>query len=209
MSTEHHSHHSHHSHSSHRSGSRRSRRSEQSSAQRTSKKQQRSIRILTVSALLTAASVVLAVIAKMLFPTGAIRITLEALPIFFGAFTFGPAMGTLIAVAADFISCLLSGMAPNLIITIGAAVTAFLAGNLYCYSLPRKMGKWRVFASVFPAHILGSMIVKSVGLFLFYGWAVLYRVPVYAVTALVESFILIYLLNHKGVNRQLRKVFHP
>lgn len=205
----HHSHHSHSSHSSHGSSSRRSRRSEHNSAPRTSKKQQRSFRILTTAALLTATSVVLAFFAKMLFPTGAIRITFEALPIFFGSFIFGPVVGVMIAVASDFLSCLLSGMAPNLIITLGAAVTAFLSGNLYCYSLPRKMGKWRIVASVFPAHILGSMVLKSVGLYLYYGWAILYRIPVYLGIALIESLLLIYLLNHNGINRQIRKVFHP
>lgn len=63
-------------------------------------------RVLTVAALLTAVSFVLAYLAKSIFGPGVIRVTFECLPVFFGSMVFGPAIGVVIAVAADLLSCL-------------------------------------------------------------------------------------------------------
>lgn len=166
----------------------------------------RSIRLLTSAALLASVSVVLAFLAKSIFGTSPIRITFESLPIFFGSMLFGPAVGALIAVSADLLSCFLSGMVPNPVITVGAALIGLIAGVLYRYLLPSRFPKLRVFLAVMSAHIFGSMIVKSLGLYVFYGWAILYRIPIYLATAVIESLILIYLTANEGLMRQIGKV---
>lgn len=165
-----------------------------------------SIRVLTSAALLASTSVVLAFLAKSIFGTGPIRITFESLPIFFGSFLFGPAIGGIIAVGADLLSCFLSGMAPNPIITVGAALIGLIAGLLYRYLLRGKPAAVGIFFTVLAAHFVGSMTVKSIGLYVFYGWAVLYRIPIYLVIAILESIVLIYLLNNKSLMRQIGKV---
>lgn len=165
----------------------------------------RSVLLLTSAALLASVSVVLAFLAKSIFGTSPIRVTFESLPIFLGSMLFGPTTGILIAVSADLLSCLLSGMAPNPIITVGAALIGLIAGVLYRYLLPSRFPKLRVFFSVMSAHVFGSMIVKSIGLYIFYGWAILYRIPVYLVTAVIESLILIYLTANEALMRQIGK----
>ena len=51
------------------------------------------------------------------------------------------------------------------------------------------------------AHVIGSMIVKSVGLFAFYGWAVLWRVPVYLVIAPLEILLICLMYRNHAVRR--------
>ena len=40
------------------------------------------------------------------------------------------------------------------------------------------------------SHVIGSMIIKSIGLFQFYGWGILIRVPVYLVIAALEILVM-------------------
>ena len=101
-----------------------------------------SVRVLTAAALLAATSVVLAFFAKSIFGPSPIRITFECLPIFFGSLFLGPSIGAVIAVGADLLSCFLSGMAPNLIITLGAALIGLVAGLVYRYLPLARRGQF-------------------------------------------------------------------
>ena len=168
-----------------------------------------SVKALSASALLAAASFVLAYIAKAIFGTGFIRITFECLPIIFGSYLFGPVAGALIAVTADLLSCLQAGMTPNPVVAVGAALIGLIAGVLYRYLLSEKHPRLRVIVSVFAAHLVGSMIIKSYGLYLYFGWAVLWRIPIYLGIAAVESFLLIVLTENKPLMRQIEKVLKP
>ncbi len=165
-------------------------------------------RVLTASALLTAVSLVLAYFAKSIFGTGVIRVTFESLPIFFGSMVFGPATGVVIAVATDLLSCLLSPvpMSPNPIITVGAALLGGISGTLYRYLPTATPLKVRVFLAVAVSHLIGSVGVKSVGLYLYFGWAVLWRIPVYAAIIAAETLLLQYLLANDALMRQIGKV---
>jgi ECF transporter S component (folate family) len=166
----------------------------------------RNIRVLTGAALLTAVSFVLAYLAKSIFGTGPIRITLENLPIFFGSILFGPVIGMIIAVGADLLSCLQSGMTPNLIVAVGAALIGSLSGVLYRYVLAKQREGVRLFLTVFLSHLLGSMIVKSFGLYLYFGWAILYRIPIYIGISIIEALLLRYLTGSQSLMRQIGKV---
>ncbi|MDD5916895.1 MAG: folate family ECF transporter S component [Clostridiales bacterium] len=164
-----------------------------------------SVRVLSFAAMLAAISVVLSFIAKAVFPTGFIRVTFENLPVFLGSFFFGPCVGAFIAVAADLLSCLASGMAPNPIITLGAALIGAVSGVVYHYLPWRENGgnSLRTVLSVLAGHLIGSMAVKSAGLFILFGWAVLYRIPLYAAIAAAESFVLVYLMRNKAFSGQI------
>ncbi len=168
-----------------------------------------SVKALTASALLAAASFLLAYIAKSIFGTGYIRITVECLPIFLGSFLFGPLAGGLIAVSADLLSCLQAGMTPNLIVAAGAALIGVMGGFLYRFPLRSQKQRFRVILTVFLSHAVGSMLIKSYGLFLYFGWAVLWRIPVYVGIAAVESLVLVALTENKPLMRQIEKVIQP
>ncbi len=163
-------------------------------------------RVLTASALLTAISFVLAFLAKSLFGTGVIRVTFECLPVFFGSMVFGPAIGVSIAVAADLLSCLQASMTPNLIVALGAALLGGISGILYRYLPAALSQKMRVFLAVSLSHLVGSVIVKSAGLYLYFGWAILWRIPVYVAIAAAETLLLQHLMANDALMRQIGKV---
>lgn len=161
---------------------------------------------LTCSALLAATCVILAVAAKSIFGTGPMRLTIENLPIFMASFFFGPVWGVAVAVCADLLSCVMSGMAPYPLITVGAALIGAISGILYRY-LPQRVGvAARISVSVLIAHMVGSMTVKTLALWLLLddaGVTLLLRIPVYIGITVIESLILVFLAKNKTFMRQI------
>ena len=151
-------------------------------------------RSLTLSALFIALSVV----GKSLLSVtiGPFRISAENLPIFLGAITLGPTYGAAIGALADLLGCIPAGFIGNFnpIITAGAALIGLVAGLTY-----KKMKSlWK---SVFAAHFAGSIIVKSLGLAVFYGFPpliLLWRLPLYVIVAVIEIVTLELLLPRLG-----------
>ena len=165
----------------------------------------KSIRVLTVASLLTAMSVVIGIICKstLNFGDGLFRITFENLPIILSGIMFGPAVGASVGIASDVISYLLSPQVfpLNVIVTLGAGTVGLVAGLVAKY-LFKKSGYTQIIASASIAHLVGSVIIKSIGLFAFYQWAVLFRIPTYLIIASAEV-ALICLLYKKNVFRHL------
>ncbi len=165
-----------------------------------------SAKVITVSGLLTAASVILATLAKyfQLFE-GSARLTFESLPIFIGAFAFGPIVGGAIAIGADLISCVITGMPVNLLITIGACYTGVVSGVIYKYCFKKRFKAARITAAVFAGHIIGSMMIKSLALHLFFrfGIILLLRIPIYTLVATVESIVLSILFKNKALKNEI------
>ena len=162
-------------------------------------------KVITASGLLTAASVILATVAKYIFNESALRLTVECLPIFIGAFAFGPIVGGAIAIGADLISCVIAGMAPNPLITIGACYVGVCAGVAYKYCFTKRFQKIRIVFAVFIGHIVGSMIIKTLALQIYYrmGIIVLFRVPIYIAIATIESIVLCILFKNKGLKHEI------
>ena len=165
----------------------------------------RSAIVVTVGALLTAACVVLAYLAKSVFGTGPLRFTVENLPVFIGSFFYGPIMGGAIAVCSDLLSCVFAGMAPMPLITVGAFAVGTVSGFLYRYLLKKFPTALRIILSVFSGHMVGSMVLKSIALMPFYGSAVFFRIPVYVGIAALESTVLIFFVKNKALVRQIEK----
>jgi len=163
-----------------------------------------SVRILTVSALLTAMSVVIGIFCKSVlnFGGGLFRITFENLPILLSGIIFGPLMGGTVGVLSDIISYLLSGQAYplNLLVTAGAGVIGLVSGLVAKY-IVRRRGTAQFVAAGLSAHVIGSMIVKPIGLYSFYGWAVLWRIPMYLVIAPLEILLICLLYKKSGFRR--------
>lgn len=164
------------------------------------------VKVLAVSGLLTALSVVLAALAKVIFGSGPLRLTFENLPIFIGGFSFGPVIAALIALCADLLSCLINGMAPIPLISVGAVLTGAVGGIIYRYVLKKSGMKMRVIISVAAAHIVGSITVKTAVLLQWYGKIVYFRIPIYAGIIIIESVLIIFMLGNKEFARQIEKI---
>ena len=163
---------------------------------------------LTLSAMLIAMSVVIGIFCKTFlnFGGGLFRITFENLPIILSGIMFGPLIATVVGVATDLISYLLSPQIypPNLIVTLGAAMIGFLSGAV-SHFLIKKRGYAQIIISAIAAHAIGSMIIKSLGLFSFYGWAVVWRVPTYIVIAAVEITLMCLLYKNATFRKLIEK----
>jgi len=165
-----------------------------------------SIKIMTTSAMLTAISVVIGIFCKTLlnFDGGLFRITFENLPIIMSGIMFGPIVGGLVGAATDIISYLLSPQiyAINIVVTIGATAVGVVSGFFARYIF-KKRGYVRLICPSILAHIVGSMIIKPIGLYQFYGVAVLWRIPLYFVIAPLEILVLCLMYRHNSMKRLL------
>ena len=164
------------------------------------------VRVLIISALLIALSIVFG---KLLaFNLGPLRISFENLPILMAGLFFGPVIGLVVGIGADLIGCLIVGYAVNPIITLGAALIGLLSGLLCRLPVIRNKDV-RLVVSIFVAHIVASMIVKSIGLMVYYGYtiqSVALRVPLYLGIAMAESTVMFALMRNKAFSRELERI---
>ena len=122
---------------------------------------------LTVCALLTALSVVLARLLTVI-PSEVSRFSLEAVPILLAGLLFGPVPGAAVGFAADFIGCLFSPYGYNPIFCLPPILYGLWAGLLRGF-VWQKPTVWRVALAVFPAALCGSVLWHSAALALVYG----------------------------------------
>ena len=122
---------------------------------------------LTVCALLTALSVILARLLTII-PSEISRFSLEAVPILLAGLLFGPVPGAAVGFAADFIGCLFSPFGYNPIFCLPPILYGLWAGLLRGY-VWTKPTVWRVALTVFPAALCGSVLWQSAALALVYG----------------------------------------
>lgn len=165
------------------------------------------IRVLCAVALLTACATVVAYLCKSFTITPYLRVTFENLPLILTGYLFGPWAGLVAGLASDFLNTLVTyGLGQlNLIITLGAGLVGFTAGVVSRWILPGK-GAVQLAVSVAAAHIVGNMLVKSIGLMVYFGYPlllVLPRIPLYICIGAVEFFLLYVLLRNRGVNKML------
>ena len=122
---------------------------------------------LTVCALLTALSVILARLLTII-PSEISRFSLEAVPILLAGLLFGPVPGAAVGFTADFIGCLFSPFGYNPIFCLPPILYGLWAGLLRGY-VWTKPTVWRVALAVFPAALCGSVLWQSAALALAYG----------------------------------------
>ena len=161
-----------------------------------------SVRTLTMLALLTAMSIIFARVFTV--STGFLRFNLGALPTHLAAVWFGPAGGFVVGALADMIGGTLSGYSINPLITLGAGAIGLVAG-LAWQKLPGLRTGLRLQISVLLGHFVGSMVITSLALRIFYGypWATLaVRIP----NALILSAVNVVLLRILLENRSLMKL---
>ena len=169
---------------------------------------------LTVCALLTALSVVLARVLTLI-PAETTRISLEAVPIVLAGLLCGPLPGALTGFAADFIGCLISPYGYNPIFCVPPILYGLLAGLARRYVL-EKPALPRTALAIFPAALLGSVLWQSMALALVYGGdakqaffvtKLVSRSIQFALTGAVDTVIVWLLLRRgalSGVQRHIR-----
>ena len=169
---------------------------------------------LTVCALLTAMSVVLARVLTLI-PAETTRISLEALPIVLAGLLCGPIPGALVGFAADLIGCLFSPFGYNPIFCLPPILYGLLAGLVRRYVL-EKSTLPRTALAFFPAALLGSVLWQSMALALVYGGdakqaffltKLVQRSIQFALTGAVDTLIVWLLLRRgalSGVQRHIQ-----
>ena len=158
---------------------------------------------LALCAFLVALSIVCGKFLKI--PVGDVmRFSFENLPILFAGLVFGPVEGVLVGVVADLLGCVLYGYAVNPLVTAGAVCIGLLAG-LGGIALRRLPLIWRVVLTTTVAHLIGSVVVKTLGLAQYYSMPLLplmgWRLLNYVIVGVAEAFALCLLLRHKGLMR--------
>ena len=136
-----------------------------------------SVRTLTMLALLVAMSIVFSRVLSI--STGFVRFNLGSLPVLLAALLFGPGAGFAVGAVADMIGGVLAGYAINPLITLGAGAIGLVTG-LAWQKLPGLRTGLRLQISVLLGHFVGSMVITSLALRIFYGypWAALaVRIP--------------------------------
>lgn len=165
------------------------------------------VRVMIIAALFIAMSIVLG---KLLaFNIGnSIRISFENLPVLMAGIFFGPVIGAVVGLGADLIGCLIAGYSINPIITLGIVSVGFVSGLLAMLIKTDKL-PLRIYPSVLIAHAVGSMVIKSIGLFIYFHTplpVLLTRIPLYIGTGIVEATIIIFLMSNKAFNAEIEKM---
>lgn len=167
------------------------------------------VKTLTTSAMLTALSIVIGIFCKnfLNFGNGLFRITFENFPVILSGIMFGPLVGALVGIASDVLSFVLStqSFAISPIVTLGAALVGFMAGTVSHYVI-KKESLGRIILSTLTAHLIGSVIVKSIGLFVYYGWLVLWRIPVYFIIATLETVVICAMYKNKTFYKLMKGI---
>lgn len=161
------------------------------------------LRVLVAASFLVALSIVCG--KYLAIPVGTVmRFSFENLPILLAGMMLGPAIGVLTGVVADLLGCILVGYAINPAVTLGAAVIGLLGGSCYRF-LPKFSLFLRILLSVLAAHLIGSVLIKTWGLAVFYDMPfyllLLWRFLNYAIVGGAESLLLYYLLKNKTIKR--------
>ena len=132
---------------------------------------------------------------------GFVRFNLGSLPVLLAGILFGPWAGFVVGMVADIIGGVLAGYAINPLITLGAASIG-LVGGLGWQKLSHLRTGNRLWCSVLAAHFVGSMVINSLALHIFYGyaWAVLIaRIPNALVLTAVNTVLLRILLENRAL----------
>lgn len=165
------------------------------------------VRVMIIAALFIAMSIVLG---KLLaFNIGnSIRISFENLPVLMAGIFFGPVIGAVVGLGADLIGCIIAGYSINPIITLGIVSVGFISGLLAMLIKTDKL-PLRIYPSVLIAHAVGSMVIKSIGLFVYFHTPIavlLTRIPLYIGTGIVEATIIIFLMSNKAFSAEIEKM---
>ena len=172
------------------------------------------LRVMTCAGLLAALSIILGKFLQIPNPfQEIIRISFENTPLVMAGMFFGPAVGLATGAVADLVGCALYGYAVNPLITVGAASVGFVSGIISGYIIKRST-LLKTVLSVSIAHIIGSVVIKSIGLAAWYlstynmGLAelMLWRLLTYCIIGVAETAIVFALIKNRSFSSQLERM---
>ena len=173
-----------------------------------------SLRGLCFAAILAAMSIILGKFLQIPNPFQEfIRISFENLPVILGGIALGPIAGLCIGAIADLIGCMMYGYTINPIITLGAATIGLVSGFM-ANSVVKRPVFLRIILAAVPAHLIGSVLIKSFGLASWYlakyelgMWEfILWRLLNYSLVATAECVMLFILLKNKSFSLQMERL---
>lgn len=139
------------------------------------------------------------------------RFSLENMPIIFAGMVFGPIAGAVVGVVADFVGCLMVGYTINPLVALGAASIGAISGAMP--KLLKRAGLsdiWIKVITVGAAHIIGSIVIKTIGLAAYYSMPLhilmLWRILNYIIVGAIDGVIVHALLNNRGVRMQIKEL---
>ena len=139
------------------------------------------------------------------------RFSLENLTIIFTGIVFGPIYGGVVGAVQDLVGCLAVGYTINPIITLGSAAIGAVSGYLYRL-FKNAASPIRISVSILASHAIGSVLIKSLGLSIFYslpfGVTALWRILNYVIVGTIEAILLQILFKSKQLLSQINKITH-
>ncbi len=174
----------------------------------------KTLSVLVCSAFLSALSIVFG--KYLAIPVGSIlRFSFENTPIMLGGMLFGPIIGSVIGTVADLVGCIMVGYEINPLVTLGAASIGLISGGVFNILKNRTpiQTHFNIIISVFSAHIIGSVILKTAGLSAYYdihfALLMLWRLLNYIIVGICDGLIIALLMKSRlfmgEVNKILRK----
>ena len=170
-----------------------------------------SLRVLCVSAFLAALSIVFG--KYLAINVGEVlRFSFENMPIMFASIAFGPLVGMAVGIVADLLGCVLVGFTINPVITLGAAAVGFFSGltHMLLTKFTKCSRAVKMAISVGSAHIIGSLIIKTIGLAAYYSMPffvlLLWRLLNYVIIGAIDGFLLWYLFKNRLIQLQIKSI---
>ena len=174
------------------------------------KSKSQALKITAMLAMLVAISIIAG---KFLAIRGGdiLRFSFENLPIIFAGIAFGPIPAVLVGVVADLIGCLMVGYAINPIVTLGAAFIGATSGIVYILLKRTPIADSAVIViTVILSHLVGSVLIKTFGLAVFYDMPVwllmLWRLLNYLIVGAIEAVLLLALMKNKEISSRLSRI---
>lgn len=173
-------------------------------------KGKKNLKITVILAMLAAISIICG---KYLAIRGGdvMRFSLENMPIIFAGIAFGPVAGAIVGVIADLIGCLMVAYPINPLVTVGAAVIGAVSGIVPM--LLKKINlkeRWITVITVAAAHLLGSVVIKTFGLAVYYDMPffvlMLWRALNYLIVGSLDGAVVYLLMRNKGIKMQIKEL---
>ena len=171
-------------------------------------KASRILRLTVVCAFLTATSIVLGKYLAINL-SDVLRFSFENLPIILAGVAFGPVAGAAVGIVADLLGCILVGYGINPLVTLGATAIGVVSGIFrYVFNRPGGVSLLlKVISAEISAHLVGSVIIKTVGLSAWYDMSLeilmLWRLLNYVIISAAEIPLIYALLKNRGISRQI------
>ena len=169
------------------------------------------LKLLVALSLMSALSIVLG--KYLAFNVGSVlRFSFENLPIIFSGLAFGPIAGGAVGLVADLVGCLLVGYEINPVVTLGAVIIGVLAGVCRMPFANNKEPSlvFLVLSAELISHLLGSVIVKTIGLSAYYDMPffilMAWRLLNYLVIGIFEGAMIYVLLKNPALKKQINSM---